>query len=295
MGETPLDVLLVEDNAADLAAIRLQLAAEGPAPPPRVRSCGTLADGIAAARAARPDVILLDLNLPDSSGLETVKALASACPEIPVVVLTGLPDDAAGVAAVNAGAEDYLVKGEVDSARLARILLYSVERHRTLAELRDLSTADELTGLHNRRGFLSLAARHFSGSRPPSPSCALFFVDVDGLKLINDQHGHAAGDEAISGAAAALREAFHPSDLLGRIGGDEFAVLRLGTRSEPPETAVARIRERVAAFNAAQPRPWKLSLSVGFSRLAGPAGTLADMLEEADRRMYESKGDRRRT
>lgn len=294
MVEAPLDVLLVEDNPGDAEAIGRQLRESPPGSTPRIRVCGTLERGILEAKASPPDVVLLDLNLPDSEGLETVRAMGRACPDTPVVVLTGLDDDATGLAAVNAGAEDFLVKGQVDAQRLSRILLYSVERHRALAELRELSTLDELTGVHNRRGFLALAARHFAGARPPSPSSALFFIDVDGLKLINDTYGHAAGDAAIAGAAAVLRKALRPSDLVGRVGGDEFAVLRLEPRLGPPEAAVARIREQADAFNAAEPRPWKLSLSVGFSRLSSEAKTLEDMLMEADKRMYEAKGEKRR-
>lgn len=294
MTEQRLDVLLVEDNPADAAAIGRQLDNGEPAGEVRLRACGTLALGIEAARAAPPDVVLLDLNLPDSGGLDTVRAFAAACPELPVVVLTGLDDEATGLAAVNAGAEDYLVKGQVDAARLARILRFSIERHRSLSAFRGLSTVDDLTGVHNRRGFLTLAARHFAGARPLPPSCALFFADVDGLKMINDLHGHAAGDLAIEGAADALRRAFRPSDLIGRLGGDEFAVLRVGHGLGPPEAAVDRVREEVEAFNAREPRPWKLSLSVGFSRLSGEAQTLEDMIVEADRRMYASKGEKRR-
>jgi two-component system, cell cycle response regulator len=292
MVDDPLDILLVEDSAADANAIRRQLLG-GAGAAPSLRVCQSLEEGLRQAKAAAPDVVLLDLNLPDSDGLETVRAMSAGCPDIPIVVLTGLDDDSTGLAAVNAGAEDFLIKGEVEPLRLAKILRFSVERHRALSALRGLSTRDELTTLHNRRGFLALAARHFSGLRPPSTSCALFFIDVDGLKLINDGHGHAAGDAAIAGAAAVLRKAFRPSDLLGRLGGDEFAALRLEPGLGPPESVVARIREETAAFNASAPRPWKLSLSVGFSRLSGEATTLEDMLTEADRRMYEAKADKR--
>ncbi|MCE9581483.1 MAG: GGDEF domain-containing response regulator [Planctomycetes bacterium] len=292
MVDDALDILLVEDNAADADSIRRQLAG-GAGVAPSLRICQTLDEGVRQAKAAAPDVVLLDLNLPDSDGLETVRSMSAGCPDIPIVVLTGLNDDATGLAAVNAGAEDFLVKGEVDPPRLAKILRFSVERHRTLSALRGLSTRDELTGLHNRRGFLALAARHFSGSHPPSTSCAFFFIDVDGLKLINDGHGHAAGDAAIAGAAAVLRKAFRPSDLVGRIGGDEFAALRLEPGLGPPETVVARILEETAAFNAHTPNPWKLSLSVGFSRLSSQATTLEDLLTEADKRMYEAKANKR--
>ncbi len=295
MPETPLDILLVEDNPADADAIRRQLLQTQPGAPLRIRVCSTLADGLSEARSKAPDVLLLDLNLPDSEGLDTVKSMSSGCPEVPIVVLTGLDDDATGLASVNAGAEDFLVKGQVDTSRLAKILLFSVERHRALSALRGLSIVDELTGVHNRRGFLALAARHFIGSRPISTSCALFFIDVDGLKLVNDTHGHAAGDAAISGAAEVLRRAFRPSDLIGRLGGDEFAVLRLEPGLGPPEVAVARVREEVDAFNAATPLPWRLSLSVGFARLSADTSTLEDMMSEADRRMYEAKEGKRRS
>jgi diguanylate cyclase (GGDEF)-like protein len=294
MIDDPLDILLIEDNAADVGSIRLQLFS-GSHSGLKLRVCRTLSEGMQEAQSAAPDVVLLDLNLPDSDGLETIRTMSTGCPDVPIVVLTGINDDQTGLAAVNAGAEDFLVKGEVDPARLAKILRFSVERHRTLAALRGLSARDELTGLHNRRGFLALAAHHFSGFHPPSTSCALFFIDIDGLKLINDGHGHSAGDAAIAGAAAVLRKAFRPSDLVGRLGGDEFAALRLEPGLGPPEAVVARIREETAVFNAGESRPWKLSLSVGFSRLSRDATTLEDMLTEADKRMYEAKAGKRTT
>ncbi|KAF0244219.1 MAG: response regulator [Planctomycetota bacterium] len=295
MVNDPLDVLLVEDNPADAGAIRRQLMDSQPGLSLGLRVCRTLAEGMAEAKSKLPDVVLLDLNLPDSGGLDTVKSMSEGCPDVPIVVLTGLHDDATGLAAINAGAEDFLVKGEVDPARLALILRFSVERHRTLAALRGLSTRDELTGLHNRRGFLTLASRHFAGSRQRSTSFALFFIDVDGLKCINDLYGHAAGDAAIAGAAEVLRKALSRTDLLGRLGGDEFAALRVEPGLGPPEAAVARIREMADAFNAGAPRPWKLSLSVGFARLTDGATTLEDMLAEADKAMYEVKGGNQRS
>ena len=134
-------------------------------------------------------------------------------------------DEALGLEAVRRGAQDYLIKGRVDPQTLGRILLYSAERHRMRAELEDLSIQDELTHLHNRRGFYLLAEQQLKLNCRTQERLSLFTFDLDGLKKINDTLGHPAGDQALRDAARALRSTFRQSDILARVGGDEFYVL----------------------------------------------------------------------
>ena len=285
-----LFVLAIEDNPGDVALLRILVgkAADGAAI--TLECVPDLTAGMARLGAGGVDAVLLDLNLPDSSGLDSLRAIAAGFPAVPIVVLTGLDDDRTGLAAVNSGAEDYLVKGGITGDQLVHALRFAVQRHLALAALRSLTHVDELTDLLNRRGFLSLAARHLEIARRTGAAGALFFADLDRLKPINDGFGHAEGDRAIVAAAAVLRRAFRASDVLGRMGGDEFAVLATRLFPEPPDAVAARIQQGVRESNAAPGRPWRLSMSLGWARFSPDSmSTVEDLLVEADRRMYEAK------
>ena len=143
MVERSIHVLLVEDNPGDARLIRRMLAdatAGGPDSPPFDVTCvDTLAGGVRSVHAGKSDVILLDLSLPDSQGLSTLARMQAAAPAVPVVVLTGLADESAALAAVQNGAQDYLVKGHVDPYALSNSIRYARERKQLLEALRDYS------------------------------------------------------------------------------------------------------------------------------------------------------------
>ena len=290
-----MSVLLVEDNPGDVAWLRDRLQRATPGASVLLHHAPTLELGIERLAQGGVDVVLLDLNLPDATGLETLRKIGTRFPEVPVVVLTGVHNEEAGLAAVNCGAEDFLVKGEVEGGQVLRALRYATERHRALRELRNLSLVDELTGLHNRRGFNTLGTRHLELAARTGRHCTVFYVDLDGMKLINDDHGHAEGDSALRAAAEVLRRSFRASDILGRLGGDEFAALATNSPPEPPQSVLDRIREEVRKFNVAGARPWVLSLSIGTARFVhGVEITIEDLLSEADKGMYQDKTKRRR-
>jgi len=143
-------------------------------------------------------VILLDLELPDGSGLETLRRIAPFAEEASVVVITGSQDERLGVEALKVGAIDYLIKGQIDGRQLRRILHYAVERHHMQMELHSLALQDDLTGLHNRRGFLLLAEQQMKISRRNHSSCLLLFLDIDGLKRIMTPWGMRRGTARLS-------------------------------------------------------------------------------------------------
>ncbi len=117
-------------------------------------------------------------------------------------------------------------------------------------ELRQLATVDELTGLANRRGFFALGEHELLVAARTRSAIALLFVDVDGLKKVNDELGHAMGDQLLKEAADVIRETIRVSDLAGRIGGDEFCVLLLGDPDLDPARAVQRLRQTADSHNA---------------------------------------------
>ncbi len=161
-------------------------------------------------------------------------------------------------------------------------------------ELRRLATIDELTRLANRRGFFALGEHQLLVAARTRAAVALLFIDVDGLKNVNDELGHATGDLLLKEAADVIRETIRVSDLAGRLGGDEFCVLLLGDPDLDPERAVDRLRQTTADHNARPGRDFRLSLSIGVSALPpGRSVTLEELIDAADEGMYEDKRGKR--
>jgi diguanylate cyclase (GGDEF)-like protein len=166
-------------------------------------------------------------------------------------------------------------------------------RHSELqnAEARELAAMDELTGLQNRRGFDAKAEQCLLLARRQALACAVIFVDVDGLKTVNDQLGHAVGDELIRCAGRIFSGAFRHADVVARVGGDEFAAFTFDNAT--PAAIVDRINRKVVEFNVCRKHPFILSLSIGVVTCDYRSGqSLSDYLERADEEMYRQKRDR---
>ncbi|MBS1191875.1 MAG: diguanylate cyclase protein [Rhodocyclaceae bacterium] len=163
------------------------------------------------------------------------------------------------------------------------------EREKAEAEIRRLSLTDELTGLYNRRGFFLLAEQELRLVRRSSPLAWLLFADVDGLKRVNDEQGHEAGDQLITDAAEVLRASFRDSDIISRLGGDEFVAFGLGSPEQLAELQ-GRLRETIARFNRLRRRNGPLSLSIGTVAIdPGSSASLDEWLAQADAAMYAEK------
>lgn len=158
-------------------------------------------------------------------------------------------------------------------------------------ELRRLALLDELTGLNNRRGFILLAGHQASIAKRDKRPMTLLFIDLDNLKQINDNFGHTEGDRAIADAAMVLKDTFRESDVVARVGGDEFCVLMM---SDGPvmdtETPLARLATNVDLHNARRDRPYKLSFSVGNADYdPHTPATIEELMQAADEAMYVQK------
>ncbi|HYQ48318.1 MAG TPA: GGDEF domain-containing protein [Thermodesulfovibrionales bacterium] len=164
------------------------------------------------------------------------------------------------------------------------------DRKRMEEELRTLSLTDELTGLYNRRGFVTLAEQYFKIANRMKNKVSVLYADLDGLKGINDTLGHQAGDVALTETASLLRNTFRESDIVARIGGDEFVVMPVIMSSVTRETIAARIHDNIAAINAQPGRKFQLSISYGIAVYdpEHPCSTEA-LLDQGDRLMYENK------
>lgn len=290
-----LRVLLVEDNPGDARLLREYLSVSDTVRF-EIETVSRLSEAMDATRARDFDIVLLDLSLPDGSGLDTYATLAREAPDLPIVVLTGLDDDALALRAVQAGAQDYLIKGQANESTLARSLLYAVERHRVQSQLKTLSIQDALTGLYNRRGFLSMADQHLKAAARENRAAALFYADLDGMKQINDRFGHHEGDWALIKAADILRATFRDSDIIARLGGDEFTVLAWMRSDEDIEGVSQRLSEHAAQVNEHAHRAFELRISMGATFVQpGEVCSIVDLLARADRALYEAKRNKPRS
>ena len=177
---------------------------------------------------------------------------------------------------------------------------YDVQDRKAFEEkLHSLSTTDDLTGILNRRGFFSLAQQQIKVANRTQIGFLLLYVDLDGLKKINDVLGHPEGDRALVETASILREIFRKSDIIGRLGGDEFAVLALERTKDVEEEEQAilkRIQESVETRNAQPGRRYALSLSAGVNTYDPERPcSLDEFISRADSIMYEEKKSKYRS
>ena len=257
-------------------------------------------EAVEQATRVKPDLVLMDVNLRgDLDGIGAASALRDVNGP-PVVFLTAFSDVETLKRAVESEPLGYLVK-PFREAELGCVLAVALDRRRAEMSLksreesfRNLSLLDEATRLYNRRGFLELGRQAMRVSRRSGQALALFFVDLDGLKDINDEFGHAEGDQAIAEAAEVLRSTFREPDLVARVGGDEFVVLALEADAQGAARAQQRLAENLFIHNADPARRYQLGLSVGCAIHAPDSGeTIDELLERADSQMYLTKRERR--
>jgi two-component system cell cycle response regulator len=283
-------VLLVEDNPADAGLIERILARSEQRCMVTCVRC--LADTVPILDAGDADLVLLDLGRPDSAGLESFHRLRAQAPDVPIIILTAVRDVNTAREAVRNGAQDYLVKGQLDGNLLLHAVRYAAERHALHHELQEMSLRDPLTGLYNRRGFRLLAEQSLRLAKRHGRESALLLADVDKLKLINDVHGHPTGDRALCAVAKAFTLAMRDSDIVARLSGDEFTALAVEASPPGVPSLVSRLRERLADEGKSFKRSVILSVSIGiapFNPKAAPS--LDELIEAADRDMYREKAE----
>jgi diguanylate cyclase (GGDEF)-like protein len=305
MAPRSLQVLLVEDNPGDGRLVQL-MADEQADSVNEMVWVEDLCEGLSCLQCHDIDLVLLDLNLPDSRGLWTLEAILAQAPNVPVVVLTGLADEQLAVDAVRHGAQDYLVKGEVDGRLLARAIRYAVERKSIQSQLWQQKEAaeadrqklqvqaatDELTGLWNRRKFQFFLEREVRRVERYRGKLALAVLDIDRFKFINDTYGHAFGDEVLAAIAKLLRDKTRPSDIVARYGGEEFVILMPRTTVRDALVPAERLRQAIEKyrFQRAEEDFIFVTASFGLAELDLDAEDIMDtLIVRADEAMYRAK------
>jgi two-component system cell cycle response regulator len=230
------------------------------------------------------DAMLADIAVPDLDCFELIRKAKKLRPAMAVIVLSRSLDESSYDRAIEQGASDFIEEPVIAAGLFIRV------RHAMLHErLREMSVKDELTGLCNRRGFYTLADHQCRMANRLKRGIYLLFADFDKLKQLNDRYGHKEGDLALIKTAAILRETFRDSDIIARIGGDEFVVFPIGAADDDVEKTLARFHENLAESH----RPIRnggLSLSIGIAYYdpAAPC-SIDELLVRADRSMYERK------
>ncbi|HNX69285.1 MAG TPA: diguanylate cyclase [Candidatus Omnitrophota bacterium] len=231
-----IKLLLIEDDADFCDILRFSLRSEQD-PPFQIENAPTLAEALKFLQQKHFDLILLDLGLPDSRGVETFDRLFSEHKEIPYVILSGTDDEHLALEVVRKGAQDYVVKGKADKHTLVRILRYALERHHQKKEVEELnerleklSILDPLTQLLNRRGLQRMLVRELQISGREGTNLVVILLDLDDFKEINDTFGHAAGDIVLQEVSKVLKKTVRAMDHVSRVGGDEFIILLPNTR-----------------------------------------------------------------
>jgi two-component system cell cycle response regulator len=233
---------------------------------------------------------LLDFQLGERDGLQLIREAVSRGCRTPIVFLTAESSSAIDIEAMNAGALDYLVKGELTPAALERSLRYAVKLGETLDELHRLATHDELTGLVNRRELDRVLEEQRERAVRLEQPLGLIMCDIDHFKAVNDVHGHAAGDAVLREVASRLRTQLRAADVAGRFGGEEFAVL-VAQGTLPTAAGIAeRIRECVMAAPICLPDgPLAVTISLGVAVLPPYGMGGPSLLSGADQALYRAK------
>ncbi len=295
-------LLLVEDNLGDARLLREMLNEQNSLDTQLTHlECMSDAERYLAEHSV--DIILLDLGLSDAQGLEAIRRARAAAPSVPLVVLTGLDDESVAVQALQQGAQDYLIKGQIDTRGLLRALRYSIERKTmegaALAMARQVAYSAEhdfLTGLPNRMLLndridraIALAARH-------TKKVAVLFLDLDGFKYINDSLGHPTGDKLLQSIAKRLVDCIRGSDSVSRQGGDEFVVLLLELeQAEDAAITARRMLHAVAQPHFIDQHDLHVTSSIGVSVYPDDGRDAATLIRNADTAMYQAKENGRRS
>jgi diguanylate cyclase (GGDEF)-like protein len=288
MGEAGQTVLLIEDNPGDARLIK-EMLAQHSAGPFRLKSVDRLAAGLETLTADPPALVLLDLSLPDSQGLDTFAKVYAHAPKVPIIVLTGNDDQALALSAVKSGAQDYLVKGKIDPELLLRAMQYSIERKRYQEELERQANYDGLTGLPNRT-LLHDRLKQAVYSQRNVRSIAVVFIDLDHFKFVNDSLGHNAGDKLLQYVAERLQSAVRDGDTVARLGGDEFVViLNDQGREDVIFRAMQRIVSRVSEPVRINDHELNITCSAGISVYPQDGPDVETLLKNADAAMYRAK------
>jgi diguanylate cyclase (GGDEF)-like protein len=327
MNDTRIKVLLIEDTPGDARLIeRMLVQAQGF----ELTWVANLTDGITYFQTNPMDVLLLDLGLPESTGLDTLQKLLAHAPSVPpLIVLSGLNDENIAVQAVQSGAQDYLVKGQVGTALLVRSIRYAIERgqarralrqaydelehrvaertaelaktigalHAQIAErkqaegrIRYMAQYDALTGLPNRELLQDRITQAIAYAHRNRAQVAVLFIGLDYFKHINDSLGHKIGDRVLQMVASRLQECLREGDSVARPGGDEYVLcIPLLTGVGDAVLVAQKALDAMGRTFLVERNELHVSASIGISLYPDDGTDAGTLIRAADTAMHHAK------
>lgn len=289
MNNEKIRVLLIEDNEGDARLLNelLNIARPGKY---KITNVVTLQEALAYIDKSHFDVVITDLNLPDADGLNTVSTIQDHNNTTPIVVLSGQDSEELALQVVHLGAQDYLLKGQGDGFLISRAIDYSIERKRNEQGLSYLANYDSLTGLANRVLFRERLDRALIRADRNKTLVALFVIDLDRFKNINDTLGHDAGDELLIKVANRLKKCTRDGDTISRLGGDEFTIIMEDVKIfEDAVKIVDKIFQHMKSPFDIFSREIFISPSIGISMYPLDDTEAGHLLKNADSAMYRAK------
>jgi len=285
--------LVLEDDDFD-AAITTELLEKFCSSQYVVKRARGLKEAIDLLRYSDINIVLVDMNVTDSSGLDTVRDILQASPNAPVLVLSGDDDLQIAIEALQLGAQDFLAKSQLDSETLQRATTYSIQRKAKEIDLTAKAYYDSLTGIANRAMLHERWGRSVARSHRADRKTGVILTDIDNFKFVNDSYGHEAGDKLLVHYSETLTKTVRTTDMVGRLGGDEFVIVLENVRGW------ADMRVVTNQLSALQPSSFKYGQeNIGYSASMGAALSdpedkedLLAVLRRADAEMYKAKGGR---
>lgn len=319
----------VEDNQGDAFLLREKLTCASKKIQFKLTHVERLASAIQCLKQEFFDIVLLDLSLPDSQGLETFVSLERIFPNLPIVLLTGLTDESLALEAVSKGAQDYLIKEQTTTAILIRSINYAIERrhhlnkiyqseerlqkvnqeletrvkNRThqleiqneqLKKLFSLATTDKVTGIPNRYYLEDCLKREWGNAIRNKLFLSIIMIDIDLFKSYNDTYGHLEGDNCLRQVAQSMSTTIKRSrDLVARYGGEEFMVILPDTNLAGAKVVAENIRSQVKALNIPHANSSisdRLTISLGIANTIPSLNSQASsLIMAADQALYLAK------
>lgn len=282
-------ILIADDNEDFLALLTR-----------RVEKMGHLvvaaSDGrkaIEALKNRKFDLLIIDLQMPDMSGLDVIKSTQKYAPDLTIIIITGHGSIENAVEALRYRVFDYLTK-PLESLKVFEITVYRAlnqvhqekENARLLEDIQYMAEIDSLTGLYNRHRMNDELEKEIEYAKRLKHPLSLMMVDVDGMKRINDTLGHVVGDEVLSLVGHVLKTHTRTIDISFRYGGDEFLIINPGMTGKEAKVVAARIFENIQNLKI---EDVDILVSIGIAQWKETYHLAEDLVRAADHAMYQSK------
>lgn len=288
---SPLQILLIGDSKDEAVLLERAIGQAMPGYHDLQRALN-LTCALTILTKQRFDVVLLNMSLSDATGFDALLSIQNLVPDLPIIFLTELKDESVALAAMQRGAQDYLLKENADGNTVRRAIQCAIHRKQFEGVLIAQANFDGLTGLANRMLFESRLDMALARMKRKEGGVSVFFIDLNHFKAVNDTYGHAAGDKLLKAVADKLKRSVRAYDTVARFGGDEFAMLIEGTGQKQDDLAVAR--KIIQCFEMQnfiiETHPLQVGVSIGISSCTSAgAASRETLMKQADLAMYDAK------